>query len=550
MDSATRDTAYTKEHGMEKLLDENSREELGKEVLELRQQIQKMKTCKETELKLTRSEERFRILFEYAPDGYFICNLKGIFIDGNIAAENIVGYTKEELIGSNFLKQGILPKKYLPKAMKNLAKNVIGKSTGPDEFMLNRKDGSTVWVEITTYPITLDGKRVVLGIARDITEKRILEERLLRDQKLDSLGTLAGGIAHDFNNILMGIAGNIGLARHRIDGESEAYDYLSIAEKAAIRGKALTQQLLTFSSGGAPVKKTVSVANEVAKAARFALSGSSVEAEFSFQDEECKADIDTGQFNQALCNIFINAKEAMKKEGTVRVGIEEIEVKEKNNTPFLPGNYVQISIRDQGGGISEGVISKIFDPFFSTKKGNKGMGLSVAYSIIKRHNGYLLVDSDPGRGTTFYILLPVSEKSIYTTKRYVSDGQQKTGKILVMDDEEVITAVAANILKEIGYTADTAADGQEAVEKYTQAMESGDPFDAAIMDLTVPGGMGGEEAVKKLLNIDPEAKVIVSSGYSNSPVFADYTRYGFKACMPKPYDIEELKHILKKVLSG
>ena len=656
---------------------DHSKKEMEQELQRLRKKVEdlekKKEQCRETEEILGQSEERFRILFEYAPDGYYINDLKGTFIDGNRAAEKISGYRREELIGKSFLKLGILPLKYVPLAVRNLAKNLCGRPTGPDEMELKKKDGTHVWVEISTHPIVLEGKHVVLGIARDITqrkeaekalaesearyrdlfenandliqsvssdgriqyvnarwlatmkytskeaallywediihesclekcgavfekvrnggevngveavfvskdgkkifvegsvngrfengefvgtrgifrnvtEQRKMEEELSKSQRLDSLGILAGGIAHDFNNILMGIAGNIGLARLKVDGASEVYDFLSKAEKSAIKGKKLTQQLLTFASGGAPAKKPVRILPEIRKAAEFALSGSKVKADIVSQDEDMQAEIDTSQFNQALCNILINAQEEMDDGGTVSISTEKLEITEDNSTHFLPGTYVQISVRDRGRGISEDVISRIFDPFFSTKKGSKGMGLSVAYSIINKHAGYLMADSNPGQGAVFCIMLPSAEGKIHTTEIYNVHTEKRTGKILVMDDEEVIRSVACNILKELGYTADAACDGEEMLRMYAEADDTGEPYDAVIMDLTVPGGMGGEEAIGKLLEMDPDARAVVSSGYSNSPVFANYSRHGFRACMPKPYEIEELKHILVKVM--
>ena len=383
---------------------------------------------------------------------------------------------------------------------------------------------------------------------RDIdlsSSNELLQQEQLRASKLESIGTLAGGIAHDFNNLLTGIMGNIGLAKTLLPDGSPIFDVLDEAEKAANRSRNLTQQLLTFARGGKPIKKVVNITGNIKDSATFALRGSKAKLELSLPEDLWLVEADEGQISQVIHNLVINADEAMPKGGTITINALNHHQKRWDTLLVAAGNYVRIDVRDNGIGIAPEHLQKIFEPYYTTKHQGSGLGLTTAYSIIKNHGGYLLAESILNQGSVFHVYLPASKKTakgeqIMAVKRSTQAG----GKVLVMDDDEIIRKMLVSMLKLAGYEVDSAADGAEAVEIYRQAMSNNNPFSAVIMDLTVPGGMGGKEAVIKLLEIDPGASVIVSSGYATDPIMSDYKKYGFSAVIAKPYSINQLQETL------
>jgi signal transduction histidine kinase/ActR/RegA family two-component response regulator len=383
-------------------------------------------------------------------------------------------------------------------------------------------------------------------LKKEILKRKQIENELLRIQRLESLAILAGGIAHDFNNILTGIIGNLSLAKLYAKPGEKLYHLLTEVEKASVRAKDLTQQILTFSKGGVPIKKPADIRETIKESASFVLMGSNIKCDFDFPDELWNVEIDETQMCQAIQNIILNAKESMPEGGRIKVICENILISDDSPLPLNPGRYIRITIKDQGAGIDKKYIDKIFDPFFSTKHTGSGLGLSVTYSIIKKHHGHITVSSEPGKGTTFYIYLPASDKRP-TTLKEIKPLYRGKGRVLVMDDDKTIRDLIKDMLPELGYEVKTAKDGEEAIEVYKSALEEGRPFDVVILDLTVAGGMGGREAIKKLLEIDPHVNAIVSSGYSNDPVIANFKQYGFRGFIIKPYSIHEVSRILHEV---
>jgi PAS domain S-box-containing protein len=424
--------------------------------------------------------------------------------------------------------------------------------------VLIAKDGTKKPIADSGAPIK-DDKGNIIGVVlvfRDITEQRKMEQELQKIQKLESIGILAGGIAHDFNNILTAILGNISLAKMEANPGDEIYERLVEAEKASLQAKNLTQQLLTFSKGGAPIKKTESITEVIKDSAEFALRGSNVKCEFFLPNDIWPVEVDKGQISQVINNLIINADQAMPGGGIIKVRVENLVVTSpplegqgwvsaEHAIPLKDGKYVKIEIEDEGIGIPKEYLPKIFDPYFTTKQKGSGLGLATSYSIIKRHDGYIAVESELGVGTTFYIYLPASSKQILTERPILGKG-----RILVMDDEKVVRDVTGILLKHIGYDVEFAKDGVEAIELYKKAEESKQPFDAVIVDLTVQGGMGGEQMIKKLLEIDPNVKAIVSSGYSTDAIMSNFKQYGFSGVVAKPYRIAELSETLYKVING
>ncbi|HEJ83179.1 MAG TPA: response regulator, partial [Desulfobacteraceae bacterium] len=358
----------------------------------------------------------------------------------------------------------------------------------------------------------------------------------------------AGGIAHDFNNILTTIMGNIALAKDRAAPGDEIFDLLHEAEMGAIRAQTLTRQLLTFAKGGVPVKETASIEDVLRESATFVLRGSKSRCEFSIQEDLWPAEVDTGQISQVIHNVVINADQAMPEGGIIRVAAENCMVRDGQGLPIRPGRYIRISIADQGMGIAERHLSRIFDPYFTTKQKGSGLGLATTFSIIKKHDGHVTVESRLGEGATFHIYLPASEKA--PQEKVESGVIQGSGRILVMDDEALLRKMLGQVLSKLGYESEFAGDGAEAVRMFKEARESGKPFDAVILDLTVPGGMGGKEAIRRLQEIDPGIRAIVSSGYSDDPVLANFREYGFKGMIPKPFDLRSLGKVLHEVVLG
>jgi len=515
-------------------------------VVETVQDITERKRADEA---LRKSEKRYRQLVESVNDIIYRIDKNGRFTYVNPAAERIVKHSREELIGKNYLE---LIRPDYRERVRSFYRRQCERKTPITylEFPVIDKRGEDVWIG-QNVQLAIEGDEIVgfQAVARNITERKRLEEEQMKVEKLESLGILAGGIAHDFNNLLMGIMGNISLAKVHIDPEAEAFRRLTDAEKASAQAKNLTQQLLTFSKGAAPIKKTVSTLDLIEDSADFALRGSNVKCEFSLPDDLWTVEADEGQVSQVIQNIVLNADQSMPEGGTIRIGAENIEVSPKHGLPLEQGWYVRISIADQGVGIPPEHLRKIFDPYFTTKQRGSGLGLATSYSIIRNHNGYIDVDSELGVGTTFFIYLPASKKDLPKQKVKEEKPLAGKGRILVMDDEEIIRGVVGSMLESLGYQVEFAENGAEAVEKYRRNVQSGTPFDLVILDLTVPGRMGGKEAVKWVLDIDPDAKVVVSSGYSDDPVMADFRRYGFKGVIPKPYDVNELSKVLHNLIA-
>ena len=505
------------------------------------------------ERRLKESQQWLATTLKSIGDAVIATDSHGCVIFMNPVAEALTGWEQEDAAGNPLKTVFNIINEETGKQAEDPATKVLreGVVVGlANHTVLIAKDGTKRPIDDSGAPIG-DDKGNIIGVVlvfRDITEKRKREEELLKADKLESVGILAGGIAHDFNNVLASIIGNISLAKMHLKPGSKIFDLLSAAETASMRARRLTGQLLTYAKGGAPVKETASIQRLIKESSLFVLQGSISGCEFSIAEDLWPVEADMGQISQIISNIVINANQAMPEGGIIRVAAENLVLEEKNEMSVKPGRYIRISIKDQGTGIDEKHLSKIFDPYFTTKNEGSGLGLATAYSIIKKHNGHISVDSLLGAGTTFSIYLPASDKAIPVKEEAaLLTGE---GKILLMDDDRMLREMANGMLEMLGYEVEFAENGAEAIEMYRKAKESEKPYDAVILDLTIPGGMGGKEAVKKLLELDPQLKAIVCSGYSDDPVMPNYREYGFKGMMAKPFDLQALGKVLNDVLNS
>ncbi len=513
--------------------------------IQLQEDIHKRQVTEEA---LQVSEGKYRSLVEMAGDPIFIIDARTrIISDVNKKGKELVGRDAEDIIGLQLSE-------LQPKSEPDLFEYLLSyqgdsKTSAGQVFHFRHKNGRRIPIEVSSSFLDFGGHKIIQGIFRDITQRLQIEEELQKTEKLKTATVLAGGIAHDFNNLLTAVLGNISMAKIDANEDAKLHQRLVETEKAIDRAKELTQQLLTFAKGGKPDKKTVAIGKIVEDAASFILRGSKVKCDCTMNNDLWYADVDQGQINQVINNLVINASHAMPDGGSCYVKAENVNIKESDNLLLAPGRYIKIDVKDEGQGIPKKQITKIFDPFFTTKEKGSGLGLSSAYSIIKNHGGLITVDSEYGKGTTFIIYLPASDSVPVNEVPKEEEDFAGQGRILVMDDEEFVRDAISSLLGYLGYETETVEDGKSALEKYAKAMVTEQPFDAVIMDLTVPGGMGGKDAVLELKKIDPDAKVIVSSGYHNDPILANFQDYGFDGVVPKPYQVEDLGRVVKKVLT-
>ncbi len=383
------------------------------------------------------------------------------------------------------------------------------------------------------------------ALGQRVSDRDRMAQELGRSQKLDSLGILAGGLAHDFNNYLLSILGNISLAKIEIEADHPAYRLLAQSEKASLLAKGLTQQLLTFSKGGQPVTALLGLPDLVKDCTTVALSGSNVTTDYEVEEDLPPIMADKNQVGQVIQNMVTNAIQAMPGGGILTIQLASVPIDAATPIPLAPGRYVRLSMRDHGVGISPEQIDRIFDPYFTTKQQGGGLGLAVCFSIVQKHGGHIAVASTPGKGATFHVYLPAASVPPPRAEKPQGAHHRGTGRVLVMDDEKLVLDVASRMLGAFGYKVETAIDGQAAIDRYREAMEGDKPFDLVIMDLTVPGGIGGQEAVVRIQELDPEVYAVVSSGYSTDPVMSDYRSYGFEDVLPKPYTLDSLSRVLR-----
>jgi PAS domain S-box-containing protein len=509
---------------------------------------------KKVEEELRQAEARYRNLIEQIPAVTYICTtdlpVKTLYISPQV--EQLLGYNPTVwLEKQNIWSESVYPAD-LEWVKEEVKKSQTNYSTFRGEYRILHRDGTVLWVQDECRPIFDENNRPLIfqGILVDITSFKKVSVEQLKTSKLESLGHLAGGIAHDFNNLLTAIIGSMTLIKLEVEANQEINQYIEYSEKAIARAKALTQQLLIFAKGGSPVKEPTKLNSLVEEATLFVLTDSSVKCVFDFAPNLWLVEADSGQISRVIQNIVLNALQAMPGGGTILVKVQNLTLETHLNPTLVGGNYIKISIQDTGSGIKPEHLPSIFDPYFSTKPNGSGLGLAVCYSIIKQHDGYIDVESTIGVGTTFNIYLPakiVSPEEIKPVSAVTSTPKTLSDEVLIMDDDPLVRRPLKVMLMRLGYNVEEVDDGKKAIELYRTALEQGRKFSVVIMDLTIPGGMGGKEAVRYVLDIDPEAVVIVSSGYSDDPVMSRYRDYGFREVLPKPYDIKTLKATLERV---
>ena len=538
-------------------------EELRKRVANALEQRRLIREKAAIHWELEQSQRKYRYLVENSPDLIYTLDEQGRFTFVNDAFERLLGFRREEVIGRHY-SEFVLPQDVEKSRFVFNERRTGSRAASGLELRLRRGLSP---VEPPDFPVEIKAQGIydrecerqdknylgTYGVARDLRERKALEHHLQQVEKMEAVGRLAGGIAHDFNNFLAAVMGNIALAKMHTKPSEEIYSRLEQMEKATMRARDLTQQLITFAQGGLPMKRAGRLAELIQEASTFVLRGSGARCRCSFPEDLWPGEFDSGQITQVVQNLIINADQAMPEGGLISVQGENVTVTEGYPLPLKPGRYVRVTVEDQGCGIPSENLSKIFDPFFTTKKNGMGFGLATSYSIIQNHGGYLTVESAAGEGTCFYFFLPASAGSPQPSAasgESLVEPLRGQGRILVMDDDRFLQDVYRRLLEHLGYSPLVVSDGAEALAAYRQARQEGRPFAAVIMDLTIPGGMGGKEAVRHLLDLDPQAVAIIASGYSRDPVMARYREFGFKDLIEKPFSNQRLSEVLWKALRG
>jgi len=508
---------------------------------------------KKAEEEIRREQELLARITSLSPIGIVQVDREGCIRFGNSRIEKLIGVAKESVLGKFYVdtvtliqdEKGVVISPEERIKIEDLKEPIYGV-----ERTLTFLGGRRLVVMLNIAPLfdrqgNYDGAVITF---QDISEARRTEQELLKKEKLESLGALAGGIAHDFRNLLEGIFGSIEMAKLSVENPAEVQQYLRMALGAFDRAKHLTEQLLTFAKGGAPVRQTAYVTDLVREATEFALSGSAVEARYRADGDLWPVSIDQNQMAQVVNNLVLNARQAMEHKGTIEISLGNRGLTRQSGLPLPPGRYVEIKLKDSGPGIPPELIGKIFDPFYTTKDTGSGLGLSVSYSIIKKHDGHLTVVSPPGEGASFFIYLPATDSGEAPVHSHAAAVPLRgKGRVLVMDDEEVVLKVTADMLTSLGYAVATARGGKEAIRMYKESEAAKEPFDVLILDLTVPGDLGGVEVMAALASDYPAVTAIVASGYSDEHVLASPARFGFAASIRKPYRVKGIAAVLQTV---
>ena len=505
---------------------------------------------------LQRAEERFHMAVDGAALGIWDWSIPTGHVVYNERWAEMLGRSVDDLEQHLSTWEDLVHPDDMPGVQEVLQEHLAGRSPiYTCEYRMRAHDGSWVWILDRGKVLERDADGRPLrasGTHLDITEQKRGEaalQQVAQEKKLEAIGLLAGGLAHDFNNLLTGILGNLELA---IDtaGPSVEKEALADALLASQRAQRLTRHLLTFAKGGEPVKTTTTIEGVIHESVSFILRGSGVQFDLLSADDLWLVDIDKGQMGQVLQNLALNARQAMPEGGRFHVTCANVTQPTRERLR-LPEHrrFIRVDVTDTGPGIAPVHLDRIFDPYFSTKSDGSGLGLAITHSIVKKHGGFILAASPPTGGAHFTLYLPASEGRPPPEAVALPAEPPAVGRVLVMDDEEMIRSLTERVLTRMGCAVQVAASGAEAIEAYRVAQERGEPFHMVLLDLTIPGGMGGREAARHLLELDPDARIVVSSGYSTNPVVANYRAYGFCAALTKPYSLERLRAALAHCLA-
>ncbi|MFQ3574287.1 MAG: ATP-binding protein, partial [Thermodesulfovibrionales bacterium] len=512
-------------------------------------------TRKDFELQLMQQKEQLYITLESIGDGVISTDREGKIIQINKEAERLTEWTKEDAFGKDLQEVFKIVHEETNEPLESPVDRVIKSNEAvslANHTVLISKSGKRYIIADSAAPI-INNEGTIAGVVlvfRDVTEKRFLEAESLKASKLDSLSVLAGGIAHDFNNILTAIIGNISLCKYLTDKESKIYKRLDVAERSAERAKNLVLQLMTFAKGSKPLKKSISIKALIDEIVSFLLSGSRSICSLELSDDLWNIYADEGHITQVIHNVLINAEQAMPQGGKITIKGENVTINTSSKLPLNQGRYVKISISDTGIGIPQDKIHKVFDPYYTTKATGSGLGLASAYSIVKKHDGHIDIESKVGIGTTIHIYLPATTQVVTESNETEIPASSLKAKVLFMDDDINVFEVARDMLNRAGIEVIHAKDGVEAIEIYKTSLDKNEPFDLVILDMTIPGGMGGKDTIKELYAIDPSIKAIVTSGYSEDIIISDYKDYGFSGVVKKPFDYKRLISEVSRVLSA
>ena len=506
-------------------------------------QIRDLTERNQARIALQQSARTLTDILENTTDGFFALDYAWRFTYVNPEAESLFGRSRKELLGGELWQK--FPELRGTPFEQNYRKVMVEQA--PVEFEACDPRG-TRWFEVHAYP----SGGGVSAFFRDVTERKRAEDDRLTKGKIESLGTLAGGIAHDLNNILTVISGNIGLAQLEAPVEEKSLlGCLAKASQAAQEAAHMSSQLLTFSKGGSPVKKVVRMSELLAKSAHFSLHGSNLRAEMDILPDLWPTEVDPTQIEQVINALMINAREAMPSGGTVNISARNVELDDKPGALLPGGRYIKVAIADNGSGVPVDMQTKIFDPYFTTKPVSSGLGLSISFSIVKKHGGMLHLEQSSPAGAAFAFYLPAARAEPAVVKTVAGSGLSSTlQRILVMDDEEGIRELTSQLLNTLGYEVTAVTDGVEAVNTYERAMLRGENFQAVILDATIRGGMGGLATISRLRNIDPSVVAIICSGYSDEAALAEFLQYGFRGALPKPFTRRDLADVLQRAVTS
>jgi PAS domain S-box-containing protein len=550
--------------------------EAADEIQKLREELAEcrrgLEAWTQAEADWSRQRRLFKVMTENVSDLIVLMDRQGHRVWNNPAYSHLMGYEPEELAGTYALLE--VDPEDQPRATEALDKALTEGTSQEVEFRVQQKHGSWIHLQTEMVPIIETDGQVssIVLMGHDITEKKHLSEALAMASTQATAAGMAEGMARDFDQVLTNVFGNLTIAKNLNGPHNAIAVRLNEMERSLQRARDLIEQMFSISAGSDQPKVRVKVEAIVQEAVASVLRGTMIRAEYLFPRALPELEIDVEAFSHAVRNIMTNCVEAMDK-GVVRVSADTVSQEQLSHRPDIPlkaGNYVCLKFRDQGHGITEKALPRVFEPYFTTRQGSQGLGLTTALSSIQRMGGTILMESTPSVGTTVSIFVPIahgfssstassSGPGVSSTSSLVSPTATSTGalpkprdkkRILLMDDEQMILDIVSRMLGHLGYEVTTCTDGSQAIAAFAKAKSHAEFFDVVVMDLVIPNGVGGQDAVHTIRKIDPNAKVIASSGHLDHPVMIDHSKFGFTASLEKPYKLEKLQQVIEAVINA